>query len=76
MNEMKMSRNKFMPIYALLMPILLLSSSSQGANLGADYAKKEELYIEYKQPAQLTISSGRTLPNIAHCYPIMVASCF
>lgn len=57
MNETKMNKSKFMPIYALLMPILLLSSSSQGANLGADYAKKEELYIEYKQPAQLTISS-------------------
>ena len=53
MNEMKMNKSKFVPIYAVLIPILLLSSSSQGA----DYAKKEELYIEYKQPAQVTISS-------------------
>ena len=57
MNKMKMTRSKLAPIYALLMPILLLSSSSYGANLGTDYAKKEELYIEYKQPAQVTISS-------------------
>ena len=40
MNEMKMNKSKFVPIYAVLIPILLLSSSSQGA----DYAKKEELY--------------------------------
>jgi len=52
MNKIKISRSK-LPIYALLMPILLLSSSTQGA----EYAKKEELYIEYKQPAQVTISS-------------------
>lgn len=52
-----MSRRKLVPIYAVLIPILLLSSSSYGANLGTDYAKKEELYIEYKQPAQVTISS-------------------
>ncbi len=52
MNKIKISRNK-LPIYAMLMPILLLSSSTQGA----EYAKKEELYIEYKQPAQVTISS-------------------
>ena len=57
MNKMKMSRRKLVPIYAVLIPILLLSSSSYGANLGTDYAKKEELYIEYKQPAQVTISS-------------------
>ena len=53
MNKMKMSRSKLVPIYALLMPILFLSTSSQGV----EYAKKEELYIEYKQPAQVTISS-------------------
>ena len=57
MNKVKMNKSKLVPIYAVLIPILLLSSRSYGANLGADYVKKEELYIEYKQPAQLTISS-------------------
>lgn len=52
MNKIKISRNKLL-IYALLMPILLLSNSAQGA----EHVKKEELYIEYKQPAQVTISS-------------------
>jgi hypothetical protein len=62
-----MNRSKFVSALALTSTLLLAGSSQ-----GADYAKKEELYIEYKQPVQLTISSSGI--NRISLYPFIATT--